>query len=140
MADQTAPRHDERQTGDILAVPLAAVKVYAGSIVTYNAAGYADVGDASEALAGVAIETVDNAAGEAGDKSVRVYRNGIFKFNASGLTVADNGKAVQIGSDDNTVTIGTAGAGKVQIGRIARVISATECLVQLDVLGNTLLA
>ena len=140
MADLTAPRHDERQTGEILALPLAAVKVFAGSILTYNAAGYADVGDASEALAGVAIETVDNSAGAAGDVDVRVHRSGVFKFNAAGLTVADNGKAVQIGGDDNTVAIGTAGAGKVQIGRIARVISATECLVQLDVTGNTLLA
>lgn len=140
MADQLASRNDQRQDGRLLSVPLAAVKVYQGAILTFNSAGYADVGDASEPLAGVAFETVDNSGGSAGDKEVRVWRDGIFEFTAAGLTQADMGKAVQVGGDDNTVALSAAGAGKVQIGRICRVNSATSCLVQLDVNGNTLLA
>lgn len=139
MADTTTARDDKRQNGELLAVPVAAVKVNAGSILTFNSSGFADVGDASEPLAGVAMETVDNSGGSAGDKEVRVWRTGIFSFVSSGLVAGDVGKAVVV-VDDQTVALSSAGAGKVQIGRIARVVSATECLVQLDVNGNTLLA
>ena len=140
MADQSAARDDQRQDGKLISVPMAAVKIYKGALVTFNSSGYADVADASEPLAGVAFETVDNSAGSAGDKNVRVYRDGVFEFTAAGLTQADMGKQVQVVGDDNTVILNATGAGKVQIGRIVRVNSATSCLVQLDVTGNTLLA
>ncbi len=139
MADLTAARDDERQNGELIAVPLAAVKVFKGALLTFNSAGYADVGDASEPLAGVAIETVDNSAGAAGDKTVRVWRTGVFTFAGSGFTQADVGKQVQV-SDDQTVVLNSAGSGKVQIGRIVEFVSATSVRVQINVDGNTLLA
>lgn len=136
MADITAPRQDKRQTGDILSVPVGAgIKVYAGGLLTF-AAGYAVAANAAQAVAGVAIETVDNTAGIDGAKNVRVSRNGIFSFRAAGLTAADAGKEVVVGADDDLVALVTAGAGKIPIGRIARVVSATECLVQLNVNGT----
>lgn len=139
MADLTAARDDERQNGNIVSVPLAAVKAFKGAILTFNTSGYADQGDASEPLAGVAIETVDNSGGNAGDKRVRVWRDGVFTFAGSGFTQADVGKQVQV-SDDQTVVLTSAGSGKVQIGRIVEYVSATAVRVQLDVNGNTLLA
>lgn len=135
MADITAPRHDERQTGDIVAVKLAAVKVYAGGLLTFNTAGFADVADASEPVAGVAIESVDNSGGSAGDKTVRVHRNGVFSFAGTGFTQADVGKEVFI-SDDQTVVVGGSGAGRIPAGRIVVVETATKVRVQLNVFGT----
>ena len=135
MADITAPRHDERQTGDIVAVKLAAVKVYAGGLLTFNTAGFADIADASEPLAGVAIESVDNSAGAAGDVSVRVHRSGVFSFAGSGFTQADCGKEVFV-SDDQTVTVGGSGAGRIPVGRIVTVESATKVRVQINLFGT----
>lgn len=135
MADITAPRHDERQTGELVHVKLAAVKVFAGGLLTFNTAGFADVADASEPLAGVAIETVDNAAGAAGDKIVRVHRTGIFSFNGTGFTAADAGKEVFV-SDDQTVVVGGTGAGRIPVGRIVEVLSATKVRVQINLFGT----
>lgn len=136
MSDITAVRNDKRQTGDIYAVDLAAVAVFAGGLLTFNTSGYAEPANASQAVAGVAIESVDNSAGSAGDKTVRVYRNGIFSFDAAGLTQADTGKEVFVGANDNTVVVGGTGAGRIPVGRIVEVVSATEARVQLNVFGT----
>ncbi len=135
MADLTAPRHDERQTGDLVHVKQAAVKIYHGALVTFNPAGYADVADASEPLAGVAMETVDNSAGSAGDKLIRVHRCGIFTFGGSGFTAADAGKEVFV-SDDQTVVVGGTGAGRIPVGRIVEVLSAAKVRVQINLFGT----
>lgn len=138
MANITAPRHDERQTGELVHVKLAAVKAYAGALLTFNAAGFAESAVASRPLAGVAIETVDNSTasgGAAGAKNIRVWRTGVFTFVGTGFVAADAGKEV-FASDDQTVVIGGTGAGRIPVGRIVEVLSATQVRVQINLFGT----
>lgn len=130
MSDLTQARADERQEGVLVDVALAAVKVFKGAILTFNSAGYADVGDPSEAFAGVALETVDNSAGAAGALSVRVWREGVVELNTTAATQASVGKEVYV-TDDNTVTT-TAATTLVPIGVIVGYVSATKVRVHLN--------
>lgn len=130
MSDLQAAKDDLRQEGVIVSVPLAAVKVYKGAILTFNSAGYADVGDASEPLAGIAVETVDNSGGSAGDKSVRVYREGVFEFACSSTTQASVGLNAFV-TDDQTVHF-TSAAGLVPIGQVVGLTSATKVRVHIN--------
>ena len=72
----------------------AAVKIYQGALVALTAAGYATPGAVATTLKadGVALATVDNATGSAGDKSIDIEK-GVFQFknSASGdlITIAD---------------------------------------------------
>lgn len=131
MADLTEVRDDQRQNGELVSVALAAVKAFKGAALTFNSAGYADVADANEALAGVAAETVDNSGGAAGDKSVRVWRRGVVQFNCSGATQANVGDEAYL-SDDNTVVF-TEDAGGIPIGVVVGFESATSVRVDINV-------
>ena len=130
MADQTQARADERQEGVLVDVALAAVQVYKGSILSFNAAGYADVADASETFAGVAMESVDNSAGAAGDKAVRVWRSGVVELNCAAATQATVGKEAFV-TDDNTVHF-TPALGLIPIGIVVGYVSATAVRVDIN--------
>jgi hypothetical protein len=134
MANLTADREDQRQDGILVAVPLSNVKVFKGSLLTNNTSGYAVKGadTASFTLAGVAYEQVDNSAGSAGDKEVRVWRKGVFEFNFSGTaSQADVGKAVYV-VDDNTVGLAATTTNDVLVGRIVQFVSASKVRVELS--------
>lgn len=130
MSDLTAAYDDERQEGVVLSVPLAAVKVWKGSVLTFNTAGFADVGDPDEAFAGVALETVDNSAGAAGAKEVRVVREGIVTLAKGTAVQADVGKNAFV-TDDNTVHV-TSAAGRMPIGVIVGLVSGSKVRVHLN--------
>jgi len=115
MVALTAARNTPFRMGDIRVEPLAAsVKVFAGSLVMRNAAGYLTKGATATGCVGVgrAEATVDNSAGALGALSLE-YRIGTFLFanSAAGdlITIADIGKACFI-VDGQTVakTDGTA--------------------------------
>jgi hypothetical protein len=130
MADLTAVKDDERQNGELVAVSLAAVKVFKGAILTFNSSGYADVGDADEAFAGIAAETVDNSGGSAGDKEVRVWREGIVTLDKGSAVQGDVGKNAFV-TDDQTVHV-TSAADRVPIGVIVGLVSVTQVRVHLN--------
>lgn len=119
-ADRNTPMMD----GELLSLPLAAVKVYAGSIAAVNASGYVTKGAASTTLRyiGRFEEQVDNSAGSAGDKSAKVRRGQAFKFKNSGTSAivqADLGNVCYI-EDDQTVSktdqAGTLSAAGMIVG------------------------
>lgn len=123
----TADRNTQMKDGELIAVPLAAVKVYAGSLVAVNAAGYATPGAAAATLTylGRAEETVDNSAGSAGDLTVLVRRGKAFKFGNSGadpVTQASLGKVCYI-VDDQTVALTSAAATRSAAGIVVGVES-----------------
>lgn len=100
----------------------ANVKIYQGALVALTAAGYLTPGAAATTLIadGVALDTVDNTGGAAGDKSVEV-KKGVFQFKNSAagdaITIAELGDDCYI-VDDQTVakTDGTgtrSKAGKI---------------------------
>jgi hypothetical protein len=119
-ADRDIPRRD----GLDFSFPLAAsTLIYAGALVVLNSDGNATKGTAATGLVavGVSQELVDNSAGSAGGKSVKV-RRGVFRFanSAAGDAIA----RANIGStcyivDDQTVALtnGTntrSAAGKIR--------------------------
>jgi hypothetical protein len=97
----------------------AATEIFAGGLIVLNA-GVAEPGSEATDLKAVgrAEEYVDNSAGSAGDKTVRV-RRGLFRFaNSAGgdeITLADVGGSAYIVDDqtvaktDNTGTRSAAG-------------------------------
>lgn len=105
----TADRNTQMTDGELISVPMAAVKVYAGGLVAANATGYATPGAVSTALTylGRAEETVDNIGLAPGANSVQVRRGKAFKFANSGadaVTQASLGKLCYI-VDDLTVAL-----------------------------------
>lgn len=109
-------------------------QVFKGTMLNVvTATGFAQPADdaAGEVFAGVVMEKLVQAvAAAAGTNKVRVAIQGIFTFNAAGLTQADVNKRVNV-LDDNTVTL--AGANTVRVGTIVEVISATRARVAIDI-------
>jgi hypothetical protein len=105
MTALTKDRNTPRREGDIFEHPVAAAtKIFAGSIVALDASRNAAPGSTATGLvaAGRAEEMVDNSAGAAGDKTVKV-RKGTFKFaNDGSIARADIGGTAYI-VDDQTV-------------------------------------
>ena len=97
MVALTTERNTRLRIGDLRLEPVAAaVKIFGGSLVMRNAAGYLTKGATATACIGVgrAEKTVDNTAGAAGALSLD-YRLGSFLFAnlaADLVTIADIGK------------------------------------------------
>lgn len=103
-----ADRNTQMRDGELLSLPMAAAKIYAGAIVAVNSSGYATKGQAATGMTyiGRAEGQVDNSAGSNGDKSVLVRRGKDFKWKnsaTSAITQADLGKVCYI-EDDETVS------------------------------------
>lgn len=138
MTALSAERSTKRLAGNTaFSVPVGVDVVYRGGMVGRNSSGYAVAAssDVSQRVIGVAMETVDNSAGSAGDKSVRVER-GCFWFgnSASGdaITIADVGEPCFV-VDDQTVARTAGDAGTRQIaGRVVAVDSALGVCVEID--------
>lgn len=133
MAALSAKTDREEKEGKIVSHPVVASDIiYAGALVKHNAAGFLApcAAEAGAVFAGVAVESIDNSAGSAGDKSCRVEKKGNFLMNGTGLSQADVGSAV-FASDDNTVST-TQGSNEQQVGRIVEFISATQVRVKID--------
>lgn len=133
MSALTTEKEVEQKDGWIVAHKMSAAKVFQGAMCNILAAGYlakcAD-GATGAFFAGIAVETVDNSAGAAGDLSCRVYKRGNFKLNGSGFAQADVGEKVYA-SDDQTVTK-TSAAGRAYVGVIVEIESATAVWVCID--------
>lgn len=135
----TADRNTAMSDGELISVPMAAVKIFAGGLVAANATGYATPGAASATLTylGRAEETVDNAAGSAGDVTVRVRRGKAFKWANSGadaVTQARMGKLCYI-VDDLTVAL-TNGNGTRSPAGVVLAVDADGVLVGEAGSGN----
>ncbi|OGC00138.1 hypothetical protein A2V82_16510 [candidate division KSB1 bacterium RBG_16_48_16] len=125
----TADRNTTRRDGIEVDLPIAAgEKIFAGSLVARDASGNATPGAVATTLLGMgrAEEYVDNSAGGAGDKTVKI-RKGVFQFanSAAGdaITRADIGKECFI-VDDQTVAKTDGGTTRSIAGRIDDVDTA----------------
>ncbi len=110
MANLTEDRKSIRKDGITFSIPTAAnTVIYAGALVCVNAGGYAApaADDATHSFAGKADKRADNSAGMDGDIRTEGRREGVFEYNASGMSIADMGEDVYI-VDDNTVGKGVA--------------------------------
>lgn len=137
---RTTSRMDNQVDPNLLGVPMAAVKIFIGSIVCYNSTGYATPGAADNSLVacGVADKAqpdairggipgafVDNSAGSPGDLTINVLR-GVFKFeNGDTIAQVDVGKPCYI-LDDQTVTKADGSGVRPIAGYVVQVDSATD--------------
>jgi hypothetical protein len=121
----TQDRNTPMRDGELVSAPVAAVKIFAGSLVAINAAGYATPGAVATTLKyfGRAEEQVDNSAGAAGDRSVLVRRGQAFKWlnhGADPVVQADLGANCYI-VDDQTVAKTSGGATRSVAGKVIQV-------------------
>jgi hypothetical protein len=132
MTTLTQDRPTPYREGIEVEYPVAAsAKVYAGSLVCVNAQGFAaPAADASGFhFIGVAMEQVDNAAGEDGDKVVRLRRTGVFEFDAASITQAMVGNPMYA-VDDHTFD-DDGGTHQVRVGVLVKFQSATRGWVDI---------
>lgn len=131
MAALTKENEVLEKDGVVRALPVSVDVIYRGALCTVNAAGFvAPAGLAvSEVFVGVAEETVDNSAGVAGDKKVRLKCEGRYLLTGAGFAQADVGVTVYA-EDDQTVTK-TAGTS-APVGTVDEFVSATQVWVKLS--------
>ena len=136
MTALTSERNTPMRAGDTRVEPVAAaVKVFKGSLVMRNAAGFLTKG--ATALNGIGLgraeQTVDNSAGAAGAATVE-YRRGVFPFANSGggdlIAQGDVGKLCWI-VDDQTVAKTDGGGTRSRAGLIDGV-EAGQVWIRLD--------
>lgn len=107
----------------------AATKVLKGALVGLDTGGNARDLVAGDAFAGLAYEEVDNTAGAAGAKTVRVYTMGDFGFALSGAVVASIGRPV-FAADEDTLTFFSA--GNSYVGVVQDVPSTGNIILRID--------
>lgn len=106
MSAATSSRETGRKDADLIAYKQGPVKIYKGAGVSLRADGYAypaRSGTSTDQFIGIANETVDNTAGAAGDKYIRVQRNGTHKV-AKPVAVQTDLRAKFYWADDSTLT------------------------------------
>ena len=135
MTVLAADRETARKEGGLKSFPCGVDIIYKGGMVGINPAGYVmAMPVAASAIgyvfAGVAYEKVDNASGSAGDKSVRVYTEGLFLFTATSITQAMVGQMMYL-VDDN-IFDDVAGAEQVPVGILEEYVSATSGWIKID--------
>jgi hypothetical protein len=118
--------------GDKFSYKAAAEKIYAGSLVMINNAGYACAAsdlDNNKGIVGIAVDYVDNSSGSAGDLSVTVQKC-VAQLVTSGASQAWVGKLCYA-SDDQTVTI-TQTEQCPLVGKIVKYVSATSVWAEVN--------
>ncbi len=84
---------------------------------------------AGDLFLGIAVETIDNSAGAAGEVSVRVYSQGVHQVpNTGSITQTSVGKAIKI------TAAGVLAAGTVAV-RIGTCVGVTSSLVDISIDG-----
>lgn len=129
----TAKKSLDRQDGDIYSFKVAAsTTIPEGALVSINAGGYAvnATDTTAEVVVGVADETIVNVT--AGDKSIKVRRNGVFTFVFGGTaTIADVNTLVYV-VDNQTVDLVGVTTNDVLVGRIVEFVTATKVRVDIN--------
>jgi len=133
MTALSADRNTQSKgSGTIKSYPVeASVTIYKGGQVVLSG-GYARPArnTVGELVIGIADEKVDNSAGSAGAKNVRVLSDRHFLLVAAGMAQTDVGKPV-FALDDQTVQL-APGAGGNLAGYISEYVSATSVWVYVS--------
>lgn len=134
MTATTTARESKRKDGELIAYKVAAVKIPKGALVNINAAGYATnaTDAAGETFAGVAYETVDNSAGSAGDKDIRIETKGTFAFVDGGGNGAQTDVGVEFKVVDNQTITDAATTNNLKAGICVESIDANTVRVRID--------
>lgn len=109
---------------------VAADTIYEGAAVGDDGAGRARPLVAGDPFRGFAETKVDNEAGAAGDKRVRLRTFGLVRLTLAAAAITDVGKPVYA-SDDDTFTL--TASGNSYVGRVHRYIAGNDVIVAFDV-------
>ena len=120
------------QLGDTEEYPvIAADIIYQGAAVGENGSGYSRPLAAGDPFQGFAEAKADNAAGAAGDVTVRVKARGRVILPVAGATaITANDRPAVYASDDNTFTLDNTGS-PLQVGTVWAVDTAGTWLKPL---------
>lgn len=134
-ANMTEPVGTVWFQGKKISFPMSSVKIYEGSCVFLSSGKALYTAASGYAFGGIAAETADNSQNTG--ETVSVYTEGCYQFKSSSLSENDLGKTVYLVTSANpnsvTVTKPTGeGAVVAPIGKIAKVVSETECMVRID--------
>lgn len=129
----TANQIIKRQDGCKASYPVEeATRIYQGTLVFLNAAGYAcDVtATGVNGFAGVAVEEANNTDGADGAIEVEVHTEGDFELVGTSFAQTDVGMPVY--ADDNYALVMSLGATSVRIGTVVRYVSSTKHVVRIQ--------
>ena len=124
------------QDGDRRSYPVEeSTRIYQGTLVYVNAAGYAcDVtATGVNAFVGIAAGEADNTSGADGAIEVEVYTEGDFELTGTYNSITDVGMTAY--GDDNYAVVLTLGATSVRIGRVVRFVSTTKAIIAIKPIG-----
>lgn len=139
MTVLTADRVTQIKKGELHGYPMAVVKIYKGSLVCINAAGYVTPATNTAGLSnviGIADEYVDNSGGAAGDKTMRVRSGIAAKFAATSIAATNVGELMYV-VDDQTFHI--TATQKVVAGLLVKRDSATVGWIWIPPAGHELI-
>lgn len=128
----TANQLTKRQDGTKRSYPVEeSTRIYQGTLVFINAAGYAcDVtATGVNAFAGIAVAEADNTSGADGAIEVEVYTDGDFELTGTFNSITDVGMPAY--ADDNYAVVVALGATSVRIGSVVRYVSATKAIISI---------
>lgn len=132
----TANQLIKKQDGDKRSYPVEeSTRIYQGTLVYINAAGYAcDVtATGVNAFAGIAVAEADNTSGADGAIEVEVHTEGDFELTGTGFAQTDVGMPIY--GDDNYATVVSLGSTSVRIGKVVRYVSSTKHIVSIKPSG-----
>ncbi len=136
MAATTTDRDTKRSDGKLKSMKMSNVKIPKGVLACINTSGHVTNGadTASFLFAGVSYEMVDNSAGSAGAKEIRIEKTGehTFAYNGGDAAQAVVGKEVYIVDNQTVDDDATATTNDVKCGVIAEIVSATQVRIRID--------
>jgi hypothetical protein len=124
------------QEGDRRSYPVEeSTRIYQGTLVYVNAAGYAcDVtATGVNAFVGIAVAEADNTSGADGAIEVEVYTEGDFELTGTFNSITDVGMPAY--GDDNYAVVVALGSTSVRIGRVVRFVSTTKAIIAIQPSG-----
>jgi hypothetical protein len=129
----TANQIIKMQDGERRSYPVEeSTRIYQGTLVYVNAAGYAcDVtATGVNAFVGIAVAEADNTSGADGAIEVEVYTEGDFELTGTFNSITDVGMPAY--GDDNYAVVVALGATSVRIGRVVRFVSTTKAVIAIQ--------
>jgi predicted RecA/RadA family phage recombinase len=131
MTALSSAKEVNRKDGLFQSYPVAATTtIYKGATVMISSGYLTNAVDGSgNLLCGVAMETVDNSSGDAGDLECKVYKSGSFEFAIVGASQASVGVQAYV-VDNQTVAVSTTNS--VKGGTVVEYISSTKVRVLID--------
>jgi len=130
MTTLAADKPRDYKLGTHEAFPVIASDIiYEGAAVGDNGSGYARPLQAGDVFLGFCEIPADNSTGSAGDKYVRVKRDGYIKLPVTSLAITDVGKDVYASDDDTFVLTQST---NTRIGSVRAFVSSGVGIVEFE--------